>query len=182
MGHRCGSDVALLWLRFRPAAVALIQPLAWEFPYAAGAALKKTKRRRRRAELVFVGCCMEVHFGLAGSKRPGTTENSVPWRNCSAGRGEQVTYFAISSGWPPPTHTPPAALTWGSQVRGKQAASLPAEKEPAAGGPRLSVLVSMYVQARSPQLPWDRTTFLSSYYGVERICTGLLQGFNKYLS
>ena len=34
------SDAALLWLYHRPAAVALIQPLAWEFPYAKGVTLK----------------------------------------------------------------------------------------------------------------------------------------------
>ena len=35
------SDPALLWLWCRPAAAALIQPLAWDLPYAAGAALNK---------------------------------------------------------------------------------------------------------------------------------------------
>ena len=35
------KDPALLWLWCRPAAVALIRPLAWEAPYATGAALKK---------------------------------------------------------------------------------------------------------------------------------------------
>ena len=40
VGHRRGSDLPLLWLWCRPAAVVLIQPLAWEPPYAAGAALK----------------------------------------------------------------------------------------------------------------------------------------------
>ena len=34
-------DLALLWLWGRPAAAALIRPLAWEPPCAAGAALKK---------------------------------------------------------------------------------------------------------------------------------------------
>ena len=38
VGHRLGSNLAWLW-RW-PAATALIQPLAWEFTYAAGAALK----------------------------------------------------------------------------------------------------------------------------------------------
>ena len=41
VGHRCGSDLALLWLWCRQAAVAPIQPLAWEPPYAAGMALKR---------------------------------------------------------------------------------------------------------------------------------------------
>ena len=34
-------DLGLLWLRRRPAATAPIRPLAWEHPYAVGAALKK---------------------------------------------------------------------------------------------------------------------------------------------
>ena len=37
---RCGSDPALLWLWCRLVATAPIQPLAWEPPYTAGAALK----------------------------------------------------------------------------------------------------------------------------------------------
>ena len=44
VGHRHGSDPALLWLWL--AAVALIQPLAWELPYAAGMALKRQKKKR----------------------------------------------------------------------------------------------------------------------------------------
>ena len=40
-GHRCGSDLVLPWLWGRLAAMAPIQPLAWELLYAAGAALKK---------------------------------------------------------------------------------------------------------------------------------------------
>ena len=45
VGHRHGLDLALLWLWCRPAAVPLIGPLAWEPPYAAGAALEKTKNK-----------------------------------------------------------------------------------------------------------------------------------------
>ena len=40
IGHGHSSDPELLWLCCRPAAVALIQPLAWEIPFAAGVALK----------------------------------------------------------------------------------------------------------------------------------------------
>ena len=43
VGRRHGSDMAWLWLWYRPAAAARIRPLAWEPPYAAGAALKKQK-------------------------------------------------------------------------------------------------------------------------------------------
>ena len=34
--HRYGSDAVLPWLWHKPAAAALIWPLAWELPYAAG--------------------------------------------------------------------------------------------------------------------------------------------------
>ena len=44
VGHRGSSDLALLWLWHRPAATALIRPLAWEPPYATGVALKKDKK------------------------------------------------------------------------------------------------------------------------------------------
>ena len=43
VGHRHGWDLALLWLWRRPAATALIRPLAWEPPYAADVALKRQK-------------------------------------------------------------------------------------------------------------------------------------------
>lgn len=45
VGHRHSSDPALLWLQHSLAAVALIQLLAWELPYAADAALKRRKKR-----------------------------------------------------------------------------------------------------------------------------------------
>ena len=44
VGRRYGSDPMLLWLWRRPAAAAPIRPLAWEPPYAAGAAQEKTKK------------------------------------------------------------------------------------------------------------------------------------------
>ena len=45
VGHRRGLDLALLWLWCRLVAVAPIRPLAWELPFAPGAALKKKKKR-----------------------------------------------------------------------------------------------------------------------------------------
>ena len=44
VGCRHGLDLVLLW--HRPAATAPIQPLAWELPYAAGVALKKSKKKK----------------------------------------------------------------------------------------------------------------------------------------
>ena len=46
IGQRYGSDLALLWLWCRSAATAPNRPLAWESPYAAGVALKKTKKKK----------------------------------------------------------------------------------------------------------------------------------------
>ena len=45
VGHRLSLDLALLWLWCRPVAPALVQPLAWEPPYAAGLALKRRKKK-----------------------------------------------------------------------------------------------------------------------------------------
>ena len=55
--HRLGLDPVLLWLWCRPAAKALIQPLAWELLYAEGAALRGQKvEQGRSAESTVPGC------------------------------------------------------------------------------------------------------------------------------
>ena len=47
VGHRCGSNLALLWLWYRLAATALFGPLGWEFSYAMGMALKRQKKKKK---------------------------------------------------------------------------------------------------------------------------------------
>ena len=48
VGCRRGLDPDLLWLWYRPVAVAPIGPLAWELPYAAaGVALKRKKKEMK---------------------------------------------------------------------------------------------------------------------------------------
>ena len=47
VGHREGWDPELLWLWCRLAAAAPIQLVAWELPYASGAALKSKKEGRK---------------------------------------------------------------------------------------------------------------------------------------
>ena len=42
----------LLWLWHRPAATALIRPLAWEPPYATGVALEMAKRQKKKKKKV----------------------------------------------------------------------------------------------------------------------------------
>ena len=48
VGHRCGLDAALLWLWRRLVTTALIGPLAWEPPHAAGAAQEMAKRQKEK--------------------------------------------------------------------------------------------------------------------------------------
>ena len=49
IGHRHGSDPALLW--HRRAATDPIRPLAWEPPYAVGAALKSKEKNPRHLKI-----------------------------------------------------------------------------------------------------------------------------------
>ena len=53
IGHRHGWDLAVLWLWCRPAATALIRPLAWEPPYAAGAALENKQQQQQQQQNPF---------------------------------------------------------------------------------------------------------------------------------
>ena len=54
VGHRCGSDPALLWLWRGPVATALIGPLARKTQYAEGKAKRKKKKKKKKKK-TFVG-------------------------------------------------------------------------------------------------------------------------------
>ena len=66
VGCRCDSDPELLWLWHRPVATALIRLLAWEPPYATGAALEKTKKKKVNVifkfSFIFVAGFLSVRF------------------------------------------------------------------------------------------------------------------------
>ena len=47
--RRCSLEPAFLWLWHRLAATAPIEPLAWEPPYATGAALKIQKKKKKKS-------------------------------------------------------------------------------------------------------------------------------------
>ena len=47
------KDLVLLWLWYRPAAAALIQHLAWELPYAAGAVPKSKKQKNQKPNITY---------------------------------------------------------------------------------------------------------------------------------
>ena len=64
-GHRCSSGPTSLWLWRRPAAVAPIRPLAWEPPYAVGAALKRQKTKKK----LFI-VYLKFNFNWAGHSTP----------------------------------------------------------------------------------------------------------------
>ena len=50
IGHRHGPDPTLLWLWRGPVATTMIGPLAWEPPYAIGAALKSQKTPKTKQQ------------------------------------------------------------------------------------------------------------------------------------
>ena len=50
---RHGSDSVLLWLWRRPVAIAQIRSLAWDTPYAVGAAVEKTKKKKKEKNRLF---------------------------------------------------------------------------------------------------------------------------------
>ena len=65
VGRRCGPDLALLRLWCRPAETAPMRPLAWEPPYAAGAAPKKDKRQKKKKKKqddLFSRCFQSLDF------------------------------------------------------------------------------------------------------------------------
>ena len=48
LGRKCSSDPSLLWPWPRLATAASLRPLAWELPYAMGAALKKREKQNKQ--------------------------------------------------------------------------------------------------------------------------------------
>ena len=69
VGRRHSSDPLLLWLWCRLAAVALIQPLVWEIPYAASGPLKKkTAKKIKIKSVCFFGFLPKDY--ISGAKNP----------------------------------------------------------------------------------------------------------------
>ena len=64
VGRGRGWDLVLLWLWRGPAAVALIRSLAWEPPYAVGAALKRPKKKKKKKDSSHKLCCHMLPFML----------------------------------------------------------------------------------------------------------------------
>ena len=82
VGCRRGLDPALLWLWHRLVATALIRPLAWEPPYAAGAAqemAKKQKKKRKRKSNLEALAVVQQDWQCLGSA--GTWVQSPAWHS-----------------------------------------------------------------------------------------------------
>ena len=98
VGRRHDSDLALQWLWCRLLATAPIWPLAWEPPYAMGAAPEKTKKKGNYLySLDFCGLEIQVQFSWVPQKDSGSL------RNCSKG----ISKIAVNS-----------RLNWGSCLCG----------------------------------------------------------------
>ena len=61
VGRSLGLDLAWLWLWRGPAATAPIRPLAWDPPYAMGAALEKAKKKKNIYIYICVCVCINIY-------------------------------------------------------------------------------------------------------------------------
>ena len=102
VGQRCGSEPALLWLWHRPeAVVAPIGPLAWELPYASGAALKNKTKPKKQKHLDFTPNVGFLSLHHTTSWEPTDLKNNFPkaiWSLCwqSAHSPSNTLFFTFS--------------------------------------------------------------------------------------
>ena len=100
VGHRHGSDPALLWLWHRPATTAPIQPLAWESPYAVGAALKRhqtNKHTKCGTYLMEYYSTIKKHEIMPfAANMDGPRNYHTKW---SKSGGERQTLYKITNRW-----------------------------------------------------------------------------------
>ena len=105
VGHRCGSDPALLWLWRRPVATAPIRPLAWEPSYAAGVALEKAKRQKKKKIATFSKCAssypaipLYINYSLSQKHE----RRKHIWCVPKEPKGPFPCYFLPTGFWTPP--------------------------------------------------------------------------------
>ena len=79
VGHRRSLDHMLLWLWYRPMAAAPIRPVAWGPPYAAGVALQKTKRKKKKERQISY-CISYVESYVTDEPICRTEKDSQTWR------------------------------------------------------------------------------------------------------
>ena len=98
VGHRHGSDLALLCLWHRLVATTLIRPLAWETPSAEGAALKgqkQTNKQKDKAGIPMwtsksnIWCCHCSGCFHGTDSIPGPGNIPVPCHGCGQNQTKQ---------------------------------------------------------------------------------------------
>ena len=98
VGCRCNLDPLLLWLWCRLAAAALIGPIAWEIPYASGAALKSKIKREIRFVVTIGGSLGEGNLD-EGCQNIWTSSYKVAkYRGCNVQR-DYIIDTAVCSTW-----------------------------------------------------------------------------------
>ena len=111
IGHRCGLDPLLLWLWHRLVATDLIRRLAWEHPYAVGAALK-IKKKKKYGKIISARL-LKTRFSSGYD-----CSGQAVWMNCF-----QPLTIDSSPGSPPMVPPPPSsgdrtpkAISWSSAL------------------------------------------------------------------
>ena len=84
VGCTHGSGPALLWLWCRPAATAPVGPLAWEPPYAAGAALERKKDQKKVLVSYITMYVMTLQISNTGSSVNKVRSNAIKTFNDKA--------------------------------------------------------------------------------------------------
>ena len=116
VGWSHASDLALLWLCHKPAAVAPIWPQAWEIPYATSEAKKAKRREKNIYEFSGTGSCGGTGLILAWG------DDLRIWHFTGKAKGKAVAGAGIWS----QAQDLPCAMgvaiknTWGSGVGARQ--------------------------------------------------------------
>ena len=103
VGRRLRSDPVLLWLWCRLVATALIRPLAWEPPYAAGAAQEIAKRqkdkKKKKKEMQRQSWEEKEKVALIARQRGDTASKTVPPCLGGVARSLSVKGQGVVSSW-----------------------------------------------------------------------------------
>ena len=96
VGHKRSSDPTLLWLWHKPLATALVRPLAWEPPYAAGAALEMAKKSQKEKKKKERKKRDRNQINKNRNEKEITTDNTEQERICIQGDPTGVSYLLLN--------------------------------------------------------------------------------------
>ena len=124
VGRKHSLDPAWLWLWCRLEAAALIQPLAWELPYATGVALKRLKKKKRTHPQTSESSHPAVETDVKATRHGcgwcwvGSVQKTEATVGCSKpilGSRAGTPISGQSPGCPPPTNRRLGAVVWVTQ-------------------------------------------------------------------